>query len=82
MKLDRGTVRALAIASQLGFTIVAAVGLGVLGGLWLDNRLGTKPVFLLTGIVFGLLSAAYVIWDLMNFKRGPGEEKDQNRRSH
>jgi ATP synthase protein I len=82
MKLDRGTVRALAIASQLGFTIVAAVGLGVLGGLWLDNRLGTKPVFLLIGIVFGLLSAAYVIWDLMNFKRGPGEEKDQNRRSH
>jgi ATP synthase protein I len=81
MKIDRATVRALAIASQLGFAIVAAVGIGVLGGLWLDNHLDTRPLFLLIGIVFGLLSAAYVIWDLMNFKRAPGEEENHNRRS-
>lgn len=81
MKIDHGTVRALAIASQLGLTIATAVGLGVLGGLWLDNHLSTRPVFLLIGTVFGLLSAAYVIWDLMNFKRGPDEEENRNRRS-
>jgi ATP synthase protein I len=81
MKLDRGTIRALAIASQLGFTIAAAVGAGVLGGLWVDDRLGTRPVFLLIGIVFGLLSAAYVIRELLDFGRGSGEEEDRNRRS-
>jgi hypothetical protein len=48
MKIDRGTVRALAIATQLGFTIAAAVG------LWVDDRLGTRPAILLVGIVFGL----------------------------
>ncbi|MDH4208670.1 MAG: AtpZ/AtpI family protein [Anaerolineae bacterium] len=79
MKLDRATVRALAVASQLGFTIATAVGLGVLGGLWLDDHLGTSPVFVLTGIVLGLLSAAYVIRDLMTFRRSPGEEEDHNR---
>ena len=82
MKIDRGTLRALAIASQLGFTIAASLGLvGVLGGLWVDDHLGTRPFFLLTGMVFGLLSAAYVIRDLMTFKRGSGEEEDRNRRS-
>ena len=82
MKIDRGTLRALAIASQLGFTIAASVGLGVLGGLWVDDHLGTRPFFLLTGMVFGLLSAAYVIWDMMTFKRDSGEEEDRNRGSN
>ena len=81
MKIDRGTVRALAIASQLGLTIATAVGLGVLSGLWLDDHLGTRPAFLLAGIVVGLLSATYVIWELMKFKRGPDEEENHNRRS-
>jgi ATP synthase protein I len=81
MKIDRATLRALTIASQLGFTIAASVGLGVLGGLWLDDHLGTKPFFLFTGMVFGLLSAAYVIRDLMVFKRDSGEEEDHSRGS-
>jgi ATP synthase protein I len=78
MKLDRATLRALAMVSQLGFTIAAALGLGVLGGLWLDDRLGTRPVFIIIGTVVGLLSAAYVIRDLMTFRRSPGEEEDHN----
>ena len=32
-------------------------GLG--GGYWLDGRLGTRPVFLLLGSVFGLGAALY-----------------------
>lgn len=80
MKIDRATVRALAIASQLGFTIAAALGLGVLVGLWVDDHLGTRPAFLLAGIVVGLLSAACVIRDLMTLERGSGEEEDCSHR--
>ncbi|MCJ7621199.1 MAG: AtpZ/AtpI family protein [Anaerolineae bacterium] len=58
MKTDRGTLRALGISSQLGFSIAAAVGLRALGRLWVDDHPGTRPVFLLTGMVFGSLSAA------------------------
>lgn len=82
MKIDRATLRALALASQLGFSIAASVGLGVLGGLWLDDRLGTRPIFLLLGIVVGLLSAAYIIRDLMAFKRNSDEEENDNRSNH
>jgi F0F1-type ATP synthase assembly protein I len=32
---------------------------GLAGGYWLDSRLGTRPVFLLLGGVFGLGAALY-----------------------
>jgi ATP synthase protein I len=74
MKIDRATLRALALASQLGFSIAAVVGVGVLCGLWVDGHLGTRPIFLVLGMLFGLLSAAYAIRELMTFKRNSDEE--------
>ncbi len=82
MKIDRGTLRALALASQLGFSIAAVVGVGVLGGLWVDDRLGTRPIFLVLGMLFGLLSAAYVIRELMTFERNSDEKESRNRSDH
>ncbi len=82
MKIDRGTLRALALATQLGFSIAASVGLGVLGGLWVDDRLGTRPIFLLLGMIFGLLSAAYIMRDLLAFKRDSDEEEDDSGNGH
>ena len=82
MKMDRGTLRALALASQIGFSIAACVVVGVLGGLWVDDRLGTRPIFLLLGIILALLGAASIIWGLAAFNRGSDEEEDDNRRDH
>ncbi len=82
MKIDRGTLRALALATQLGFSIAASVGLGVLGGLWVDDRLGSRPIFLLLGMIFGLLSAAYIMRDLLAFKRDSDEEEDDSGNGH
>jgi len=42
--------RFLTIGTEFGIT----VGLLVFGGLWLDRRLGTMPVFTLTGTFVGL----------------------------
>jgi F0F1-type ATP synthase assembly protein I len=76
MKMDRSTLRALALATQLGFSIAASLGLGILGGLWVDERLGTRPIFLLLGMMVGLVSAAYMMRDLVAFERNSDEEED------
>jgi ATP synthase protein I len=43
----------------LGMTLAATVLAGLGGGHWLDGRLGTSPLFLLVGAVFGLGAAGY-----------------------
>ena len=64
MKMDRKTVRALGLASGVGFTIVASILLWVLAGRWLDRKLGTEPWALIAGIIIGLISAGSIIYEL------------------
>ncbi len=44
--------------SGLGMQLAITVTLGVLGGLWLDERCGTTPLFTLLGS-FGALAAVF-----------------------
>ena len=46
----------------IGWFVAIAILLGVLGGLWLDNKLGTRPIFLILGIVLGLAAAGYGVY--------------------
>lgn len=64
MKLDRKTLRALGLASGVGFSIVGSIALWVLAGRWLDKRLGTEPWALIAGIIVGLISAGSIIYEL------------------
>jgi hypothetical protein len=68
--MDQGTLRALAMVSGLGFAIAIPLGLLFLGGLWLDTRMGTRPLFMLLGIVVGLFVAGVIIADLLSFQQG------------
>jgi len=43
----------------IGWFMAIAILLGVLGGLWLDGKLGTRPLFLIAGIFLGLAAAGY-----------------------
>lgn len=43
---------------------------GILGGYWLDRRLGTRPVFLLLGGTLGLAAGLYYF-----FKTVAGQDK-------
>jgi len=71
MKLDRRTLRALAVATQLGTSIAASLGLALGGGYLLDRWLNTEPIFLLLGVVVGLGAAYYTLRDLsVQFGRG------------
>ena len=55
--------------ATLGFEVVLPVLLSTYGGYWLDERLGTLPLFLLVGVLLGMAAGFYTL-----FKRvaGPG----------
>jgi F0F1-type ATP synthase assembly protein I len=42
------------MASSFGLEIAAYIGLGFIGGPWLDHRWGTAPWFKLLGYVVGI----------------------------
>jgi hypothetical protein len=67
--MDRSTLRALGMVSGLGFGIAIPLGLAFLGGLWLDERLGTRPLFMLLGILLGFVLAGFTIAELLSFQR-------------
>jgi F0F1-type ATP synthase assembly protein I len=49
---------------DLGFRLGLSVVIGVVGGVLLDNWLGTRPIFTLLGVVVGIGAAMYSIWDV------------------
>jgi len=49
----------------VGFFISGAIILGVLGGLWLDDRLGTRPVLTLIGLFIGLAIAFIGVYEML-----------------
>ena len=63
--MDQNQLRLLAIASQLGFGIAGPLIVFIVGGIFLDKKVGTSPLFLLIGVVFGMIGAGYAIFDLV-----------------
>jgi ATP synthase protein I len=55
----------LALFSEIGLVLLIAVLAGVLGGYWLDQRLGTVPVFVLVGFAIGTAGGALGCWRLI-----------------
>ena len=49
----------------VGFFIGGCIVLGVFAGLWLDNTLNTRPVFMLVGLVLGVVVAAYGVYQML-----------------
>jgi hypothetical protein len=55
----------LALFSEIGFILLVTVLLGVLGGKWADDQLGTLPIFVLVGFFLGLGVGAVGIYRLI-----------------
>ena len=64
MKLDRASMRALAMVSGIGFSLAAAILIGLVVGHWLDTRFHTPGIFLIAGILLGLLTAGTMLYQL------------------
>jgi hypothetical protein len=54
----------IALFSEIAFVLLVAVLAGVLGGYWLDQRLGTIPIFVLVGFAIGTTGGAIGWWGL------------------
>ena len=53
--MKKGT--ALSLAWNLSWTMLFSLLLPLLGGIWLDNKLNTAPLFILIGATLGILAA-------------------------
>ena len=70
LKYILSEIGTVANASQLGITMFVCVLIGVLGGGWLDKKLGSSPWFLLVGAILGSLAAIKHVLDQL--KKGNG----------
>lgn len=54
-------MRSVAQYTNLGWILVASVGLGLLVGGWADARLGTEPWLFIIGAFLGILLGLYYV---------------------
>jgi F0F1-type ATP synthase assembly protein I len=60
----------LSLAFEMGFMIIIPLIAGTLGGLYIDTKLGTKPICILIGTMLGILisivSLVRIMKELLN----------------
>ena len=49
----------------VGWYIAFSIAGGTLGGLWLDNKLDTKPIFIIAGLFIGMIVAFYGVYRMI-----------------
>ena len=49
----------------VGFFIGGSIVLGVVAGLWLDNRLDTSPALTIVGLLLGIVVAFYGVYRML-----------------
>ncbi|MDD4802743.1 MAG: AtpZ/AtpI family protein [Syntrophomonas sp.] len=64
-KKKQSWVKPMSNAINLGTSVAAAIGLGLFGGNWLDERLGMGYLFTLLGLLLGIITAGKIMWQHM-----------------
>ena len=49
----------------VGFFVAISIILGVVGGRWLDGKLNSEPVFLIIGLLLGIVVAFYGVYIML-----------------
>ncbi len=65
-------LRRVAPYLNLGWTFAITLAAGVLGGWWLDGKLGTRPWLLLAGALLGIVSGFVSFFRVVLPPRGGG----------
>jgi ATP synthase protein I len=60
----------------LGWYIATAIVAPMLLGVWVDGKVGTNPLFLLVGLLLGLVAAFYGTYKLASGYLGGGPPKN------
>ena len=64
--MNTGLGAYLALFSEIGIILMVTTLAGVAGGYWLDQQLGTLPVFVLVGFLGGAGVGAVGIWRMIS----------------
>ncbi len=64
--MNTGLGAYLALFSEIGLILLVTTLAGVAGGYWLDQQLGTLPVFVLVGFLGGAGVGAVGIWRMIS----------------
>ncbi|ADI28264.1 AtpZ/AtpI family protein [Geobacillus sp. C56-T3] len=62
---QRHPFQAMALMSAIVSQLVGSILVGVFGGRWIDDRLGTEPIFLIVGLLLGLAAGVYAMLRLI-----------------
>lgn len=58
-KPQPSVIRSLGALGGMGFTIAIPIAVGAIAGNYLDGLIHTKPLFILLGLLLGLISGIY-----------------------
>lgn len=61
----RRNYQSIGLAATMGFGIAISLAVLVGGGVWLDTRLNSAPLWTIIGLVFGLIAAGYQLYELV-----------------
>lgn len=70
-RYKRARLRLIGLALQFGGTTIGSLAICLGGGLWLDRRLGTSPLFLLIGLVIAFLAVGYNLYQIATVRLEP-----------
>lgn len=74
-RLKRARLRTMGRALQFGGTVVGSLVVFLLGGIWLDRRLDTSPLFLLVGLALAFAGIGYNLYELATLDRPKSRPK-------
>lgn len=60
-KNDHDHIKAYALMSGILAQLVGSILIGIFGGQWIDNKVGTFPLFLIIGLLLGLGTGVYAM---------------------
>ena len=61
-----------------GFFIGACILGGTFAGLWLDGKLNTKPLFMIIGLLAGLVIAVYGVYRMIRPLMNDRQDKENS----
>ncbi|TXC85910.1 AtpZ/AtpI family protein [Metabacillus litoralis] len=63
---QRHPLQAMGLMSAILSQLVGSTLVGVFGGKWVDDLLGTEPLFLIVGLLLGLAIGIYAMYRLVH----------------